>query len=192
MAQLPQAFTSLVRLTHVPAQFVFGGAQVLTQPVETHCSPAAQATEQDVHVAGFVRLASQPFDGSPSQSAKPGAHETSTHSVPLHAESAFARLPVQGLQSEGLQPKSGSVFWTHALGYAPPTGQLFVPAGHPESDEQLGAPPSPASVPESTEASDRASPPLSLGESEAESPVVSVAVSEIASTTVLSDPESEA
>jgi hypothetical protein len=101
----PQACTSLVRSTHMtPLQFVSGAAQVLTQPVDTHWSPATQLMLHDVHVATFVRSASHPLVGSPSQSAYPGTQDAMTQAPPLHVEMAFGRLPGHGLHVSALHP----------------------------------------------------------------------------------------
>src|SRR5262245_49750144 len=58
-----------------------------------HASPAAHMRPHMPQCAGVdERSTSQPLPGIPSQFAKPGAHETSSHVPVSHDSIAFARL----------------------------------------------------------------------------------------------------
>jgi len=91
MPQLPQFVGSLVASTHEAPQRVGVGAE---QPVEqappAHTGVApTHARAQAPQVVAAARSASQPFAGSPSQSAKPGAH-AKPHVEPSHVANPLA------------------------------------------------------------------------------------------------------
>jgi len=80
----PQCRGSLVRSTHEPLQFVSGGVQVSAQPLGAHTCPVAHAMLHAPHVAGLRKLASQPFETTPSQSAQVATHCWMAHLPALH------------------------------------------------------------------------------------------------------------
>jgi hypothetical protein len=76
--QTAQFAGSLDRSTHRPVpQFARGAVHVATHPLGLNKDAVPlHAIPQLPHVCGLVRSASQPFVGSPSQSAHPGLHVT--------------------------------------------------------------------------------------------------------------------
>jgi hypothetical protein len=103
VVQLPQYVGLLVTSTQLPAQSVLVGARQLL----VHATPPPLVAPQngagpehvvvhEPHVAAACRSASQPLDGSRSQSAKPGL-QVKPQLVPSHPVVALARAG-QGMQ----------------------------------------------------------------------------------------------
>jgi len=118
----PQARGLLARSRQAPAQLVFGEAHVETHPVDKHCSPEEHAMLHAAHVDGLMRSASHPFVGSPSQSARPGAHSEYAHAPALQIGKALATW--HGVPAP--QPYPGSSVLAHPG--APSTAN--IPCAH--------------------------------------------------------------
>jgi hypothetical protein len=89
---------------------VVGSEQVALPPL------AEQRLSQLPHVSGELRLASQPFFGSPSQSSKPAAHLT-LQTPPLHVPLPFAGLHFAPHAPQ--LPAAVSVFVSHPFEASP-------------------------------------------------------------------------
>ena len=99
--QPPQLFGSVLRSTHRSVTVglgntgafvhsVSGGAQDVTHPEREHSRPDAHAVLHAPQWAAESRSASQPLDGSPSQSAQPGAQVPTAHCpTPAHVAAAW-------------------------------------------------------------------------------------------------------
>lgn len=91
----PQWFTSAVVFRHVPEQFVSPPGHVCPHTPDTHTAPPPTAAAHDRrHIPQLLvstRVStSHPLFGSPSQSAKPGAH-AKRHTPPEQLTVALAR-----------------------------------------------------------------------------------------------------
>jgi hypothetical protein len=90
LAHAPQLAASVWRFTHTLAQLV-SVPQSRVQTPMLQRKPAAQAFPQRPQFAAAVlRLASQPFEATPSQLAKPAAHAPTAHAPPTHVDVALA------------------------------------------------------------------------------------------------------
>jgi len=148
VAQLPQARGSVIGSRHAPEQLIRLAEQDAAQPEGVHTSVPVQAVHPP-QLCGSKVSASQPFEGSPSQSAHPVSQEPIAHAPFAHVGVALGRTHGE-LHDPALQPKVGvstSATERHAgPATAPPTNEHTIcPVGHTPQGE-IEPPASPPAV----------------------------------------------
>src|SRR5258708_2900891 len=121
----PQLVGDLNRSTHAPEQSREDAAQAAAHvPPEHFAVSFVHAVEQEPHVVGRLRSASQPLAASPSQFPHPGTQLPTAH-APAEQVICSTRAAAQGKSEQllGSQPYTGSSTLTQA------PAQNLVPAG---------------------------------------------------------------
>jgi hypothetical protein len=99
----PQFDGDASKSTHAPVQFVFGGVHVATHDPASHFA-LPQAFVHVPQCVGRDKSASQPFDGSPSQSPHPDSQLPTAHALAAHVHVVCCTEAKQGVHVVAPQP----------------------------------------------------------------------------------------